>query len=216
MSDLVKAWKDGKRGKFRRIDGGKVAFIRSDDGKVEKDGSCAFCDKEATEMVPRAEGLDPIATCASHVAMAQNSLNKEAVTAEGMAADMGDAAEVHATDKPCACGKKVCKGKCGMKKNEATCDCSHEGICKEDEACECDCTDRATCKMRVSKMSTVDALIEKMHDKTHTVMTVANDVVGSTGSWQKIGKSVMFVADNGTVKAGPKDAVGKPLQEKSE
>lgn len=36
MSDLSKAWKDGERGKYRRVDGGKIAFIRSKDGKVMK------------------------------------------------------------------------------------------------------------------------------------------------------------------------------------
>lgn len=42
MSDLVKAWKNGKRGKFRRVDGGKLKFIRSEDGVVEKDADPGF------------------------------------------------------------------------------------------------------------------------------------------------------------------------------
>lgn len=42
MSELIKAWKNGKRGKFRRVDGGKLKFIRSDDGKVEKTTDAGF------------------------------------------------------------------------------------------------------------------------------------------------------------------------------
>ena len=41
MDSISKAFKNGKRGKFRRIDGGKLKFIRSHDGKVEKDATSA-------------------------------------------------------------------------------------------------------------------------------------------------------------------------------
>lgn len=41
MSDLIKAWKNGVRGKYRRVDGGKVKFIRSNDNVVEKEAVTA-------------------------------------------------------------------------------------------------------------------------------------------------------------------------------
>jgi len=113
MSELIKAFKNGKRGKFRRIDGGKLKFIRSDTGKVEKD-------------------LDPI----------------------------------HTTDTASCVCKSGDACTCDLKKNEATCDCTHEGVCKDDVDCDCDCTDRKTCSHRAESMvEKLDHLILSLETK---------------------------------------------------
>lgn len=118
MSELLKAWKNGKRGKFRRVDGGKLKFIRSDDGKVEK------------------------------------------TTDPGFVTDT-DSCLCKAGAK-CGCGK-VPKDESGVVKNESTCDCTHEGVCKDDVNCDCDCTDRATCTHRA------ETAVEKVDSLIHTL-----------------------------------------------
>lgn len=121
MSELLKAWKNGKRGKFRRIDGGKLKFIPSDTGVVEKEADPGF----ATDT--------------------DSCLCKDG--------------------KSCACNKMP-KDESGVVKNETTCDCTHEGVCKDDVDCACDCTDRATCAHRAeSAVEKLDTLIATLETK---------------------------------------------------
>ncbi len=121
MSDhesVSKAIKNGKRGKFRRVDGGKMKFIRSEDGVVEKD-------------VTSAAGHDAAIGSPAAEVMATSGAKKAKAL--------------------CKCGTGM--EKCGCKKvekNASTCDCTHEGVCKEDANCNCDCTDRETCRYRIS------------------------------------------------------------------
>lgn len=144
MSDLSKAWKNGKRGKFRRIDGGKLKFIRSEDGKVEKDAT-SIAGHDAQLGSPAAEvmatgGLKraKVCKCGSGHSVAKCGCKVEKHDGPGeickMCGGRGD---------ECVCNKKV-------EKNESTCDCTHEGLCKEAVDCNCDCTDRDTCRYRIS------------------------------------------------------------------
>lgn len=79
----------------------------------------------------------------------------------------------------CGCGKKksrlvkgdvqeqaFCKkcrgelGKCKCLRKEATCDCTHEGLCKDAKDCGCECGDRATCSYTGIEKSGLDSLID--------------------------------------------------------
>jgi hypothetical protein len=57
VSELLKAWKSGKRGKFRRVDGGKLKFIRSEDGVVEKEAGVTTTAGMVEDMGEPAAGV---------------------------------------------------------------------------------------------------------------------------------------------------------------
>lgn len=144
MSELLKAWRGGKRGKFRRIDGGKLKFIRSD-GVIEK---------EAPD--PSVEAA--VCACKSDKLCKCGNVSKDASTCdcthEGVCKD----------DVECDCGctdRATCSHRAdAVEKAEPTCDCTHEGVCKDDQSCGCDCEDRASCT-HSSKVD-LDELITKM------------------------------------------------------
>lgn len=148
MEDLFKAYKDGKRGKFRRVDGGKVKFIRSEDGVVEKN-TTSSADAWAQLDTPSAEvqatdGMKPkkVCKCTFMQKCSEHSVTKAQPP-------------VHPICEGCGMPMPLCK--CGDVEKEAdSCDCKHEGVCKEAADCPCDCEDRAKCQFRADAMEKSD------------------------------------------------------------
>ena len=149
MTELLKAWRNGKRGKFRRVDGGKVKFIRSHDGVVEKD-----------------------ATTTAGLASDMGSPAAEVSLTDIPCAKCG-VAKCSCVAKSCDCLEKVCT--CKVEKHEA-CVCTHDGLCKDAAECDCNCTDRATCDHKGNAavpllasspetMAKVDDLIKTLESK---------------------------------------------------
>lgn len=181
MEDLFKAYNEkGEQGKFRRIDGGKVKFIRSKDGVVEKEAtSTAHHDADLGSPAAEVVGADGMkrkkvekCDCSLLVKCASCSPVKKATPPVhpickgcGMPAPLCKcgAEVVKASEGMCEeCGESPELCKCGnVEKSEDTCDCSHEGLCKQDVDCPCDCTDRATCKHRADKVEKDDSEVCK-------------------------------------------------------
>lgn len=146
MSELLKAFKNGKRGKFRRIDGGKLKFIRSEDGVVEKDvTSTAGMEAQLGSPAAEVHRTDTPGVKCRECGVAKCTCLKKEFPAEreAHAQDGVEICKFHGAEKEkCECGKV----------EKAACDCEHPGLCKDAADCDCDCTDRATCEHRGPKV----------------------------------------------------------------
>lgn len=169
MSELLKAWRNGKRGKFRRIDGGKLKFIRSADGVVEKQ-TTSTAGMAADLGTPAADVhmTDKAKVCACGQEIAKCSCVKKEFPAEREAYDK-DSGPIC---KGCRIEKSGCS--CG-KVEKQDCDCAHDGLCRDAKDCDCDCDDRATCTHKAEvkapamvspeNVTKLDALIETLESR---------------------------------------------------